>query len=103
MKTETVGTRHTWDVKRRIWTLLVLLVALISSAVVGTQPVRASSACTSSQCSLARSWASIQGCSGHSGLAAFLCPIPQENDDFYFQCGDGFSGIQDCANVNNPS
>jgi hypothetical protein len=85
-----------------IWTLFgVVVVALICSAVVGTQPVRAAAACTSSQCSTAFNYAQ-HICLNHCGVggchvAGFVCPVSSETDDFGFSCFDGYHEQDDCS------
>ena len=79
------------------WTLFgVVLAALMCSAVVGTQSVRADGACTAAQCQQAANLADSV-CFYHFGLVGVLCPVPGETDDFYFECNDGYSELDDCG------
>ncbi len=97
---------------RQLWVLFgISLIALTCAAIFGTQPVRASSACTTQQCGVAQAYAQ-DFCSSLSpgwSLNLFACPLnPPENDDFYFDCKDQYGGqrggwIEDCANLGNPS
>lgn len=98
MRTETVGRRRATERKRdRIWVFFgMTLVALIYSAVAGTQSVRASSSCTTAQCNSGHTYAIYQ-CVGHRGLFAFECPVPDEPDDFFFLCADQvYAELDDC-------
>jgi hypothetical protein len=91
----------------RLWVLFgVLLVVLTISAVVGTQPVRASLDCTmpSNTCYNLQHGYATGACRSHGGLANFLCPLdPVETDDFYFDCADGFNEVLDCHYPFGPS
>ena len=82
----------------------VLLVALICSAVVGTQSVRAQSACTSQQCTDAHNYADTV-CAQHSSTIEFFkCPSNAPvNDDFFFRCYGNYTENHDCSDVFNPS
>jgi hypothetical protein len=93
----------------RIVTLFgVLLVAIICSAIVGTQPVRASGTCTAAQCRSASGFAA-RACQRFGGVEYFECPWNTNNepDDFFFLCvvqgGIGESdGPFDCSD-HSPS
>ena len=75
-----------------------LIVIMACSAGLGTQSVRASTSCTSAQCTSARNYAAfICDTQGHSGLADFTCPVVDETDDFYFICNDSYWEFDDCG------
>jgi hypothetical protein len=69
----------------QIWTFFgVVLAALICSAVVGTQSVRAEGSCTAQQCTTARGFA-VSTCGGQ--VQYFLCPLSgSDPNDFVFKC-----------------
>jgi hypothetical protein len=83
----------------QIWTVFgVVLAALICSAIVGTQTVRAAGACTTAQCNNAYAFA-FNFClrNGHGQLRFLVCPVSSETDDFIFVCNDNHSEQRDCA------
>ena|SRR5258708_3226867 len=86
----------------RIWTLFgVMLVILACSAVVGTRPAHASTACTDAECLSAERHANIV-CIQTTGqrYVSFQCPISGETDDFLFVCDDGVNQhfyYEDCS------
>src|SRR6266446_2247331 len=82
--------------QRGIWTLFaVFVIALTISAAVGTTAVQASGSCTSDECASARVYADTR--CGNLGLmvTAFVCPVPSQTDDFFFQCGSGVFSHQE--------
>ena len=103
MGTQTDTERRPLKMGRRIWVFFgFLLVALISSAVMGTRTVRANS-CSYSDCQRASSYAQsfcTQG--GHGSVILFYCPFQDETDDYLFECADQYIDINDCI-TNNPS
>jgi len=80
--------------QRGIWTLCAVFVATLAiCALVGTEPVRASGACTQQQCTQAYGIANAI-CSHHGGFFEpfpFECPVLGEEDDGYE------SGLRDCG------
>lgn len=98
MRTETNRKGLLWNIGvRRIWAFfVVLVVALICSAVAGTQSVRASADCTTTQCDDASGYAYIT-CFNRGGVTSFRCPVPGETDDFDFQCFTPYYEIDDCS------
>ena len=72
----------------RIWVLFgILLVTVMVSGVVGTQSVRADSACTWQACNSAYTFAQIK-CQNYGGVIQFECPGGGDGlDDFSFFCG----------------
>src|SRR6267154_680694 len=82
----------------RVWISFgVLLAVLMWSAVTGTRPAHASSACTTSQCNGAESHAFAVCNNRGTYLNAFECPVPGETDDFFFECGDFYTEQHDCT------
>lgn len=82
----------------------ISLLALTYSTVVGIKSVRADGACTSAQCNQAADYA-FNTCFNHYGnVLTFVCPVPNETDDFLFICDDvySYSELDDCSN-NAPS
>jgi len=82
----------------RIWAFFgILLAALICSAVVGSQSVRADATCTSQQCSDASNYADAVCLDRGSFVNFFKCPSNSlQNDDFVFFCGDSYHELDDC-------
>ena len=107
MRTRGVRTKPRWTKGGfQVWIFFgAIFVALVCSAIVGTESVRAAGTCTAQQCTDARTYAGIFCGLRHSGVLGFTCPIPGEDDDFFVFCGDPnhttYKG--DCSNVHNPS
>lgn len=105
MRTQAVRKGRIWPRRSfHIWAFFgVVLAALVCSAVVGTQSVRASYICTSQDCSVAQAYSEGQ-CFTHTGLVYFACPAnDNEQDDFLFLCGDSYYQVRDCLNPGDPS
>jgi hypothetical protein len=83
-----------WGVKGpKVWTVFaVTLAALTWSAVVGTQPVHAAAACTTTICAQAEFFARGVCASHHSFLVGFTYPSNNgfSADDFIFFCQNGY-------------
>jgi hypothetical protein len=81
-----------------VWTLFGLtLAALICSAFVGTQPVRAFSGCTPAECT-ARYNQAVSICQYHLGVEATLCGTDDDGGDFFYTCNDpNYFGLLECS------
>jgi hypothetical protein len=83
--------------QRIVWTLFGLtLAALICSAFVGTQPVRAFSGCTPAECT-ARTYQAASICQYHLGVSTTDCGN-FEDGDFFYWCNDpNYFGFLECS------